>query len=209
MTEQKSPASEAPVDVSEQRLARVYAEALLNLCERDNCVAEVLDELRRLLTDVVGSDPALGAFFTSGAVGRHKRNDVLKRAFAEKSHPLVLQFLLVLNEHDRLSLLRDVVHEAVALNERRHRRMPVLVRAAVPLPDDQQQRLVADLRSTFRLEPVLNVTIDPNILGGLIVRVGDFLFDGSVRNRLSVLRKQLVENSSHEIQTGRDRFSNH
>jgi F-type H+-transporting ATPase subunit delta len=208
MTDLQKAIADAQPDVSEQRLARVYAEALLNLCETDQCVPEVLDELRQLVGAVLPRDPTLEAFFTSGAVGRHKRADVIQQAFKYRSHPLVLQFLLVLNEHDRLFLLRDIVRELGQLNDRRHRRFPVQVRTAVPLPEDQQQRLVDNLRKTFRMEPIVNAIVDPNILGGMILRVGDWLFDGSVRNRLDILRKQLVESSSHEIQTGRDRFSN-
>ena len=59
----------------------------------------------------------------------------------------------------------------------------------------------------LRREPVLELTVDPTLLGGLVVRVGDNLFDGSVRTRIDTLRKQLIERSSHEIQSGRDRFS--
>ena len=56
------------------------------------------------------------------------------------------------------------------------------------------------------MEPVLDVQVDPELLGGLVVRVADWQFDGSVRSRLQNLRNQLIENSSHEIQSGRDRF---
>jgi F-type H+-transporting ATPase subunit delta len=208
MTDLQKLTAEAQPDVSEQRLARIYAEALLNLCEREQCVQEVHDELRQLVSDVMARDPALAEFFSSAAVGRHKRAEVLQHAFAQRSHPVVLQFLLVLNEHDRLFLLRDILRELTRFIDRRGHRFPVLVRTAVPLADDQQQRLVDDLRHAFKLEPMLNVTVDPDILGGMIIRIGDWLFDGSVRNQLNVLRKQLVESSSHEIQSGRDRFSN-
>jgi F-type H+-transporting ATPase subunit delta len=208
MTDLQKAIADAQPDVSEQRLARIYAEALLDLCETDQCVPEVLEELRELVGSVLPRDPTLEAFFVSGAVGRHKRAEVLTQAFKDRSHPVVLQFLLVLNDHDRLFLVREVVRELVMLDDRRHRRFPVQVRTAVPLAGDQQQRLVENLQKTFRMEPIINVTVDPSILGGMILRVGDWLFDGSVRNRLNILRKQLVESSSHEIQTGRDRFSN-
>jgi F-type H+-transporting ATPase subunit delta len=48
--------------------------------------------------------------------------------------------------------------------------------------------------------------VDPSLLGGLVVRTGDYVYDASVRTRLETIRKQLIERSSHEIQTGRDRF---
>ena len=59
----------------------------------------------------------------------------------------------------------------------------------------------------MRLEPILDLTLDPELLGGLIVRVGDWQYDGSVSGRLKTLRDHLIARSSHEIQSGRDRFS--
>lgn len=194
-------------DVGEQRLSRLYAEALLNNAERANAVEEVAGELKALLGEVIADRAALEAFFSSGAVGRPRRADVLRRAFENRAHPLVLQFLLVLNEHDRLGLLRVIIRELDWWIDRRGRRFRCRVRTAVPMPDDQRQRLLDILRNTFKLEPILDEIVDPTILGGMVLRVGDWLFDGSIRNELNVLRKQMMETSSHAIQGGRDRFS--
>ena len=59
----------------------------------------------------------------------------------------------------------------------------------------------------MKREPVLIPKVDPDILGGLIVQVGDWRYDASVRHQLDIIRNQLIESSSHEIQVGRDRFS--
>jgi F-type H+-transporting ATPase subunit delta len=83
----------------------------------------------------------------------------------------------------------------------------VQVRSAVPLADDQADRLRQQLRESLRLDPVLRTEVDPKLLGGIVVKVGDWLYDASVRARLDSIRKQLIERSSHEIQSGRDRFS--
>ena len=135
------------------------------------------------------------------------RRAVLRSAFRGRSGDLFTNFLLVLNDHDRIELLRSVLAAYRAEYERRTNRMRVFVRTAVPLPEDQRERLLGELRQTFQREPVLETTIDPDLLGGIVVRVGDYQFDGSVRTRIENLRKQLIERSSHEIQSGRDRFS--
>src|SRR5262249_14877400 len=93
------------------------------------------------------------------------------------------------------------------LLEERTGKVRVRVRSAVPLAEDHRQRLERELRETLRREPVLEATVEPDLLGGIVVQVGDFLYDASVRSRLDAIRDQLVERSSHEIQTGRDRFS--
>jgi F-type H+-transporting ATPase subunit delta len=82
-----------------------------------------------------------------------------------------------------------------------------LVRAAAQLDDAQQNTLRDTLRSALSKEPILNIKVDPNLLGGMVVQVGDEVFDASVRTRIETLRKQLLASSSHEIQVRRDRFS--
>jgi F-type H+-transporting ATPase subunit delta len=198
---------QAQPDVSERHLARIYGEALLNAAERQNAAEEVLAELHDLVADVTRRDPYVLAFFTSGVIGKERRESAITAAFENRSHPLVLRFLLVLNDHDRLMLFRPIVEEMLKLDDLRRRRFRVGVQSAIPLADDQTQRLLDDLRKTFRLEPVLDPRIDPDLLGGMILRIADWVFDGSVRTQLVQLRKQLREMSSHEIQSGRDRFS--
>jgi F-type H+-transporting ATPase subunit delta len=198
---------EAQFDVSERRLARVYSAALLNAAQKENVADQVLDELKALVTDITKVGSEISAFLTSAVIGKSSREAVLKKAFADQCHPLILQFLIVLNNHDRLMLLRPVVEEAQALYDARSRRFPVQVRAAVPLADDQRQKLFESLRQTFHRDPVFDEQIDPNLLGGVVIRVADWVFDGSVRTQLVTMRKQLLESASHEIQSGRDRLS--
>jgi F-type H+-transporting ATPase subunit delta len=198
---------QAQPDVSERRLARVYAEALLNVADKQHAVEEVVAELDELLKDLTGREPYVRAFFTSGVIGKDRREGAIKAAFVDRSHPLVVNFLLVLNDHDRLMLLRPTVEQLRVLDDLRRRRFRCTVQSAVPLAEDQQQRLLEDLRKSFLLEPILEQRLDPDVLGGMVLRVADWVFDGSVRTQLVNMRKQMREMSSHEIQSGRDRFS--
>ncbi len=77
----------------------------------------------------------------------------------------------------------------------------------MPLPDDQLERLRNELRGALRREPILETRVDPDLLGGLVVQVGDWVYDSSVRSRVADIRNQLIERSSHEIQSRRNRFS--
>lgn len=193
-------------DVEAQRVARVYAESLLNSVEKQGHADEVVADLDALVTEVFPSHPNFETFLASGAVGRDRKEPVIRKAFDGRASELFVNFLLVLNRHDRLDLLRPIRAELHALHDQRRRRLRVQVRTAVPLPDDQQTRLRDQLRRAFDREPVLQTAVDPSVLGGLAVRVGDWLYDGTVRTRLDNLRNQLIERSSHEIQSGRDRF---
>jgi F-type H+-transporting ATPase subunit delta len=199
---------ETVLDNVGQRVAKVYAEALLRAATEDGKGAEVLDELRTLVDDIFRREPGFEQFLSSPAVGRERKAEVLERVFAGRTSQLLNNFLTVLNAHDRLDVLRAVARVYNDLYDRGQNRMQVQVRSAVPLAEDQRERIAGDLRAAFGKEPVVHASVDPALLGGLIVQVDDWVYDASVRTRIELIRKQLVERSSHAIQTGRDRFSN-
>jgi F-type H+-transporting ATPase subunit delta len=140
-------------------------------------------------------------------VGRQDKERVIRDVLGPQASQTFLDFLLVVNRHERLNLLRVILHALRALLDQRARRIRVQVRTTVPLPEDQRQRLQQELHDTFRLEPVLETEVDPDLLGGLVVRVGDWVYDASVRTQLHNIRNQIIERSSYEIQSGRNRFS--
>src|SRR6266540_2732976 len=167
--------SRLEADVGARRVARVYAEALFDEANARNQAREVLDELEALLNDVVRPNPETEAFFTSAAIGRERKAEVLRAALAGRVGELVLHFILVLNNHYRLDLLGVAVAVYRALLEQHTGQMRVQVRSAVPLDHDHQERLRGELRQGFSREPILEMRVDPDLLGGLVVQVGDWL----------------------------------
>jgi F-type H+-transporting ATPase subunit delta len=206
MTDIREQARHATVlDDDTRHVGRIYAEALYDAAQKQGQAAEILDELEALV-EVLNRQPRLELFLSSAAVGRERKAEALRRAFQGRASDVLTRFLYVLNEHDRLNVLRAVVVAYRDLHDRKSGRIRVRVESAVPLPDDQQERLRQELRQALGREPVLQTRIDPGLLGGLVVRVEDLVYDASVRSRLDNLRKQLIEKSSHEIQSGRNRF---
>lgn len=194
-------------DVSQQRIARVYAEALLAAALKRNEAENVLAELNALEQRVQRPNPIMAAFFTSGVISRDNKARTIRTVFENRSSELLVNFLLVLNDHDRLNLLRAIHAAYQKLLDERAGRMYVQVRSAVPLAGDQADKLRSELRATFQREPQLETRVDPELLGGLVVQLGDWVYDGSVRTRLQHLKNQILMESSHAIQGGRDRFS--
>jgi F-type H+-transporting ATPase subunit delta len=192
-----APQQETVLDAGSQRIAHVYAEALLAAAARQNQTEQVLDELSSLIDDLFRADPQFEAFLASGAISRKAKAEVIHRTFDGRASDAFRNFLLVLNDHQRLEVLRGIRDAAREMFDERAGRMRVFVTSAVPLPDDQRERLRQELRSKYHKEPVLTTRVDPTLLGGLVVRVGDWLFDGSVRARIQDIEKQLIEGASH------------
>jgi F-type H+-transporting ATPase subunit delta len=201
------PLHETVLDVGTQRVARVYAEALLGAATQQGKADEVLEEFETLVGPVFHADLNFEAFFASGAIGRDRKAQVIHSLFDGKASDVFINGLLVLNDHERLDLLRPIAQAYREMRDQRAGRMRVQVSSAIPLAEDQQEKLRQELRAAFDKEPILDVQVDPDLLGGMVVRVGDWLYDHSVRTQLESIRHQLIARSSYEIQSGRDRFS--
>jgi F-type H+-transporting ATPase subunit delta len=191
---------------TQQQVARVYATALLNEVWKRIRGQETLDELEGLV-QLLHERPDFATYLHDPSVSRETRAAVLHKAFDGRVSDLVVDFLMILNEHDRLGNLFPTVRAFRQMYEERQNRQRVQVRSAKPLAEEQLNRLLGELRQFMSRDPVLETRIDPELLGGFVVKVGDWLYDASVRTQLQAIRNRVTERSSYEIQSGRDRFS--
>lgn len=193
-------------DEKSSELAKTYGDALLNAAEKAGNAEEVLDELDAIRDFVAGKYPAFALMMRSPVRSVADKDQVIVRAFEGRAMPAAVNFLRVLNRHGRLEMVGPILQSARVSWERRQNRRRVTVRSAVPLSDDQQGALRDRLARALGATPVLALQVDPALIGGLVVQVGDVVYDGSVRNRLEQLRNRLIEGKTHEIQSRRDHF---
>ena len=181
------------------RLARVYAEALLAAASRAQLADTIGEELASVADGVLKSNPNVLAFFDSAAVSRAAKLPILAQAFEHNASELFKKFLGVLNQNGRLGLLRDVSATYHALRDQQANRVRVKVRAAAPLNDAQTESLRSTLAATLNQEPILDVKVEPELLGGLVVQIGDRVYDTSVKSRLETLRTHLMTSGRHVL----------
>jgi F-type H+-transporting ATPase subunit delta len=207
MSEVKGETSfEASFDVRSQQVARVYAEAIIQAAEKQGKSDIVFEQMTALVHDMFQSQPLMEKFLGSGAIRRDTKRAAIDAAFGGKADPMFVNFLQVLNNHDRLDLVRAIWSCYRELHDQRGGRMRVKVRAAAPLTNEQQEQLKRELHDYFKLDPVLDIRVTPDLLGGMIVQVGDWLYDGTVKSRLERLRNQLMAGANY-VQDRRDQFS--
>jgi F-type H+-transporting ATPase subunit delta len=208
MTEANAAGAVEPrVSDATTELAHRYAEALIGAAEKEGGVERLLEELDEIEKDVLKAFPRFAELLASPRVSTAHKDRALTDVFGKGASSLVLRFLRVLNRHERAGLLSVVAREARAIWDRRNHRIPVHVRAAFPLDEKQLQTLRDRLAALTGATPVLLVSTDPDLIGGLVVQVGDHRYDASVKNRLAQLRQRLIEGKMHEIQSRRDQFS--
>jgi F-type H+-transporting ATPase subunit delta len=209
MTDSSSapPAENLDVGGATREIARRYAEALINAAQQEGVVEPMLEEFAEIERDVLQAYPRFAEILASARVSSADKDRILLDLFNNRASSLVLRFLRVLNRHERLGLLRAVIREARAIWDQRNRRIPVRVHSAVPLDEDQLNSLRDRLTRLIGATPILNVSTDPSLIGGLVVQIGDLRYDASVKSHLLQLRQRLIEGKTHEIQSRRDQFS--
>ena len=198
--------AEVEADVGSEAVAEVYAEALLGAAEKAGLTAALVEEFDGLVADVLDRFPKLETVLASRLVSHEEKVGILDRVFGEQLSELLLNFLKVVSRHQRLDLVRPILRETHELYDRMRGRVRVRLTTATPVPDDMADRVAGGLRKLLDGEPIHERAIDPDLIGGVVVHVGDTVYDGSIANRLKILRKQMIDRSAHEIQSRRDRF---
>lgn len=181
--------------------ARPYAAALLEIAEEAGTadqVREELDAVERLAAESRG----FRDYLVNPAIDTEAREKGLERMFRGKASDLVVDTLQVMNRKGRAALAPAMAAAYRALHDRRERRVEVRVTSAVPLDDAQRRRLAAAIERGTGLTPSLVERIDPNLVGGLVVALGDTKIDASIASRVKNLSEALRERASRQLRSG-------
>ncbi|MBI1903574.1 MAG: ATP synthase F1 subunit delta [Planctomycetia bacterium] len=197
---------ETTLDVGAQRVAAVYARALLAAAQKAGQVTQVLAELDSFVADVLDRFPRFEAVLSSAIIAHEDKEQLLDHTLGKQASPLLLNFLKVLSRHERLGVLR-YVHKAMhELVTELRGLVRVRVSTASPLDEALAEQITAAVKGFTGGEPLLERRIDPDLIGGLVLQVGDTVYDGSVSAQLARLRTRMIDRSVYEIQSRRDRF---
>lgn len=182
-------------------IAAVYAEAMLGLAERrgeaDALRAE-MDELARLRA----GQPGFASFLANPLIDPERRAESLDRVLRGRASDLLVDSLQVINRKGRIALTPQIAAAYAARHDALRGVIEVRVTSAVPLEAGQRERLRAAVRANTGREPRLVESVDPELLGGLVIRVGDRKVDGSIATRLRTLSEALLARAIQEIVQG-------
>lgn len=171
-----------------------YATALFQAVQESETTdaASVLQELKGIQQSML-EVPAFHQFFDSPVIGDGEKKQFLTDAFKGKISAEVYHFLLILVDKGREHYFNDIVHTFQQLTQALHNQVKAVAVTAVPMSDDAQQKLAASLSAMTGKEVTVENQVDQSLVGGVVVRMGDRVIDGSVRNRLSLLKEDLSE----------------
>jgi F-type H+-transporting ATPase subunit delta len=198
-------ASEA-VDVGAQQVGATYAKALLSAAKKAGNLEQVAEDFRATIVEVLDKLPRLEHVLASALIAPEEKLPLIERVFRGRVTPTFLNFLKVVATKGRLGALRATYREFLKHYDEYRGIVRVKLTTASAVSPQVQERIQQTLRSMLDGEPVIDAQIDPELIGGLVLRVGDAVYDGSVARQLQQMREQMINRSVHEIQSGRNRF---
>lgn len=173
-----------------EELARVYGRALFEVALEQGILDEIREQLGQF-ADAMASSHELQVFFFSPYLSTQEKEQGLRRAVRD-ADPSLINFLVLLIEKHRMPVIFRIRREYDRLWQEENRLLPVEVTSAIELDEATIRELAERIGERTGERVQLTTRVEPDIVGGVIVRVGNSILDASIRNRLEQLRKQVA-----------------
>lgn len=195
------------LDAGRQHLGTVYAKALLGAAESAGQTDQVVEELEAFVTDVLDKLPTLEEALRTPRLTHEERLPILDKAFSGKMSPTLLTFMKVVSRHGRLDCLRAIARAARKQLDAVRGRVEVRIESAAPLSNPLRERIAARLTQLLGREVILKTSLNADLLGGLLVRVGDTVYDASLSARLKRMEEVTLEHTKQALRESLNRFA--
>ena len=194
-------------DSGQEHVGGVYAKALLGAAAKAGQAAAVVEELDSFVDDVLDRLPVLDATLASPRVPYEAKLSLLDKSLSGRMSGTLLTFLKVVCQHGRFDGLRAIRRAARQQLNELEGRVDVQVRTPTPLSAELRELVTRRLASLLGKQVNLFVLDDESLIGGMVVRVGDMVYDASVANELRRLRESAVDLVVHAVRESLDRFA--
>jgi F-type H+-transporting ATPase subunit delta len=174
-----------------EEIARVYAKSLFEVAKEKGNLDVVREQLGQFSEALSGS-PELSTFFFSPYFSTAEKKDGLEKAVTD-ADPIVVNILELLLENHRMPVIHRLRKEFDRLWDEENKLLPVDITSAVALDEDVVKRLGEQIGEQTGRKVQLTAHVDPDVLGGIILRVGNQILDASIRNRLDQLRRSVAK----------------
>lgn len=168
-----------------------YAESLFDLAKEENKVTQYLDDIK-LVGEVLGSDPQIVQFFNHVLIENDKKIQLLDQSFKGNVDQYVLNFLKLLVQSRRIRYIDDIVKSYIKLSNQYLGIEEGMIYTPYELTDQQIQDIEKAISQKENKKVTLKVSIDPSLLGGIKVQIANRIYDGTIKNKVEMLKKELL-----------------
>jgi len=173
-------------------LDRRYALALYQVAEEKGKVEEYLDELR-MVCKLIDENEDFKQVIKHPQISTVRKKQAFVNIFKDKIDDDLLSFLLILIEKDRIRYIKEKLKQMEKIHLERNNTLIAEVKTAVPMLDSEKKALKEKLEAQYDKNIIMNNEVDKSILGGVFVRVGNDVIDGTVKSKLEELKKIMLK----------------
>jgi F-type H+-transporting ATPase subunit delta len=177
--------------VSASTTAKTYAGVLLDIGREKNTLDVFLEELAAF-SDIIYTEEQFRTFLSMPGIGKAEKKAFLNKTLSGNISGDFMSFLCVLVDNDRQSEIRDIESAYRVLLDEEKKSARVTVVTSVPIDDALRSRISLEMGKRYDRKIILEERIDPSILGGVILKSGDTVIDGSVLTRLRAIKEKLL-----------------
>ncbi|HEY4915600.1 MAG TPA: ATP synthase F1 subunit delta [Solirubrobacteraceae bacterium] len=177
-----------------EELAQVYGRSLFQVAQEQGKLDELREQLGQF-ADALDQHRELAVFFFSPYFSTQEKRDALG-TLLDGADEIFINFLALLIENHRMPVIFRIRHEYERLWDEENRTLPVQITSAIALDDATTESLGKTIGERAGRKVTLAARVDPDILGGIIIRVGNSILDASIRNRLEQLRRHVAQGAS-------------
>ena len=193
-------------DTEQQQLGDIYAKALLGMSEKTGQTDRIISEL----TNVVGlldKLPKLRSVLESPRIGFQEKEKLLDKSLAGKVSKEMLNFLKIVGAKGRFDCLPAISESAQRMHDELANRVRANIITAKAIDDQTRDQVAKRLADVLGKKVEVTTRVDPSIIGGMVVRVDDTVYDGSVVNQLSQFRSQAMKRAGDAIRSSFEKFA--
>lgn len=173
-------------------LDKRYALALYTVAEEKGKVEEYLNDLREIVS-LMKDDSEFLKVIKHPEISTSRKKEMFINIFKGKIDEELLSFLLILIEKDRILFTEEKLKEMEKIHLERNNTLLVEVRTVIPLQETERESLRMKLYNMYDKKIIFDEKLDKNIIGGVYIRVGDDVIDGTIKNRLEEMKKLMFK----------------
>ncbi len=178
--------------MNESKVSTRYANSLLSSASDKGNLDTVAKDME-LVYSTIKSSAELSRTLLSPVVKAQIKFSILEEIFKEKICKETMDFIKFVVEKNREDLFESIVKKFLELRDQKHGLVNVNVKSATELTKDQKEKLKGKFEKLLNKKVRLNFTIEPGVIGGIVAKVGDTVYDASLKNQLEILRKRFLK----------------
>lgn len=174
-----------------EHLDKRYALALYEVAKEKGKVEEYIKEGKEIV-DVLENNEEMQKILKHPEISTSRKKEIFTEIFKGKVYDDLMSFILLLIEKDRILYMRQKIQEMEKIHFQNQNKVEVIVKTVISLNEEQKQELVVKLEKKYNKTVVLKEKIDKSLIGGVYVRVGDDVIDGSIRSKFDEIKTAVL-----------------